>query len=213
MNSAAKREKKELDYFTIEGSYGGSQDWCRDYMMKIGGCAALTACDSCIYFDLLARRRQKTRTPLYPFDAEHLTRRDYVRFTKIMKPYLRPRWRGIDRLDLYTGGFGRYLSDCGCSDLEMEPLPGGCSAAEAAAALRRQIDHALPVPMLMLHHRDPEFSFYEWHWFLLTGCAFEADGRLLVKAATYGSWRWLDWRRFWETGYDERGGLVLYRFE
>ena len=43
--------QKELDYFTIEHSYGGNQDWFWDPMMKIGGCAALTACDSCIYLD------------------------------------------------------------------------------------------------------------------------------------------------------------------
>lgn len=43
--------QKELDYFTIEHSYGGNQDWFWDPMMKIGGCAAVTACDSSIYFD------------------------------------------------------------------------------------------------------------------------------------------------------------------
>ena len=44
--------KKELDYFTIEGCYGGNQDWFTNLVMHMGGCAAATACDSCIYFGL-----------------------------------------------------------------------------------------------------------------------------------------------------------------
>lgn len=43
---------KELKYFKIGSAYGGCQDWFSDYMMRIGGCGALTACDSSIYFDL-----------------------------------------------------------------------------------------------------------------------------------------------------------------
>ena len=54
--------KKELDYFRIGNSYGGNQDWFLDFMMKIGGCAALTACDSCIYLDLYKG------TELYPYE-------------------------------------------------------------------------------------------------------------------------------------------------
>ena len=41
--------KKELDYFTIEGCYGGNQDWFTNIVMNVGGCGAGTACVSCIY--------------------------------------------------------------------------------------------------------------------------------------------------------------------
>ena len=64
--------KKELDYFRIGNTYGGNQDWFPDFMMKIGGCAALTACDSCICLDLYKG------TTLYPFDKQRLTKKDYI---------------------------------------------------------------------------------------------------------------------------------------
>lgn len=34
---------KVLDYFSIEGAVGGSQEWFRNVVMYIGGCAAATA--------------------------------------------------------------------------------------------------------------------------------------------------------------------------
>lgn len=44
--------KKELEYFYIEDSYGGNQEWFTDFMMNRGGCGALTACDTCLYLHL-----------------------------------------------------------------------------------------------------------------------------------------------------------------
>ena len=41
--------RKELDYFWIDSAYGGIQDWFPERMMRLGGCAIVTACDSCIY--------------------------------------------------------------------------------------------------------------------------------------------------------------------
>ena len=60
--------QKELDYFMIEHSYGGNQEWFLDPMMKIGGCAAVTACDSSIYFDCY-----KGTEGLYPYEKTALT--------------------------------------------------------------------------------------------------------------------------------------------
>ena len=34
-----------------------------------------------------------------------------------------------------------------------------------------------------------------------------------VKAVTYGEWAWVDFDRLWDTGHEEKGGLVLYRWE
>lgn len=42
--------EKLLDYFIIDGEFGGDQDWFTNIVMHIGGCAAAAACDSCIYF-------------------------------------------------------------------------------------------------------------------------------------------------------------------
>ena len=44
--------KRELEHFYIGEAYGGSQDWFPTFMMRMGGCAAETACDSSIYFAL-----------------------------------------------------------------------------------------------------------------------------------------------------------------
>ena len=195
--------KKELDYFWIGNTYGGNQDWFPDLMMKIGGCAALTACDSCIYLDLYKG------TALYPYERQHLTKKDYIRFGMLMKPYLRPRWSGVDTLDIYIDGFQKYLSDRGCKTIHMAPVYGNRTVFEAEKAFKKQIDQELPVPCLLLNHKSRALKDYEWHWFLLTGYE-TSDDRCMVKAVTYGGWQWLDLKELWDTGYQRRGGLVLY---
>lgn len=69
----------ELSYFEIDGAIGGNQDWFSNVVMHIGGCAAAAACDSCIYF-----AKHFGNTGWYPFDVEHLTQEDYVRFSQMM---------------------------------------------------------------------------------------------------------------------------------
>ena len=54
--------KKELDYFMIDGEFGGNQDWFTNIVMNVGGCGAATACDSCIY--LAKYRGMKELYPL-----------------------------------------------------------------------------------------------------------------------------------------------------
>ena len=56
--------KRELDYFTVDGKPGGNQRWFWDPVLRIGGCAALCACDSCI-----ALARANGLTELCPYDA------------------------------------------------------------------------------------------------------------------------------------------------
>lgn len=72
--------EKLLDYFTIDDEFGGNQDWFTNIVMHIGGCAAATACDSCIYF-----AKHKGMESLYPYDINHLNKEDYKRFSQIMK--------------------------------------------------------------------------------------------------------------------------------
>ena len=45
---------------------------------------------------------------------------------------------------------------------------------------------------------------------MLTGYKKE-EGHFSVKAITYGGARWLDFRGLWNTGYEKKGGLILYR--
>lgn len=195
---------RELQYFQIGSAYGGRQDWFTDPVMRIGGCAAAAACDACLYFAL---RRGKVH--LYPYERDRLSREDYLRFSGVMKRYLRPRLGGVTRLELFTAGLGRYFRETGETALRMDTLPGGREADEGAQWVRRQIDGGYPVPFLLLRHRDQAFKGYVWHWFLLTGYRLEA-GRLQVKAVTYGGWRWLDLYALWDTGYRRKGGLILF---
>lgn len=209
-----KMMKRELDYFYIGESFGGNQDWCRDPMMHLGGCAALTACDICIYL-----ARKKGLTHLYPFDAGQVTKKDYLRFSKLMKPYLRPRSRGVNRTGLYTDGFSRYLSDIGDTRIIFDEFDGTVNVSDAWETVKSQIDDEMPVAYLMLQHRDKSLADFVWHWFLLVG--YEETGEDVmgpeeqknpmrkVKTATYGEGLWLDFDNLWKTGFDEKGGMVL----
>ena len=195
--------RKELEYFNVEGDYGGNQECFPDLMMKLGGCAAVTACDCCIYFDLYKG------TSLYPYSLDSLTRKDYYKFGMDMKRYLHPRWTGIDKLEIYIDGFGEFLSDHGCNSIKMKPLSGETDAANAKTAIVEQIDKGLPVPCLLLNHKSKAFKDFEWHWFLLTG--YEISGeKCMVKAVSYGKYHWFDFDDLWNTSHARKGGLIMF---
>ncbi len=194
---------RQLEHFEIGGKYGGYQNWFHDPTMKLGGCAAVTACDCCIYL-----ARECGVTEAYPFDAQALSKQDYLKFAKIMKPYLRPRVGGIDTLELYIDGVERYLDEQGVRGITLCGLHGDASAEEAAQAVVEQIDAGLPIPFLLLHHADINFRYYEWHWFLLNGYQ-QFEDTLLVKAVTYGDYQWLDFHSLWSTKTEPKGGMIL----
>lgn len=195
--------KNELPYFFINNSYGGNQDWFREAWMKLGGCAAETACDCCIYLDLYFG------TALYPFDKNKLTKEDYIRFGSVMKPYLHPRLSGIDRLDIYTDGFGKYLKDRD-SEITLECVEGTTDFEKAKEILKNQLDRGVPVPYLNLNHRDRRFKDYNWHWFIINGYE-EFEDSLMVKAVNYSSWEWFDFYELWNTGFPRKGGFILIK--
>jgi len=203
--------RRELEHFMIGDSYGGNQDWFRTFMMRIGGCGAETACDSSIYFALHRRIPD-----ICPFDAGHLTQEKYVDFAHQMEKYLWPRMTGIDRLEIYTEGYGKYLRDRGVWVLSMDVLSGDEPYAMARSAVRTQIDAGFPIPTLILRHRDPQFEDYVWHWFLINGYEIpessegETDA-MLVKAVTYSEYQWLDLKKLWNTGYKRRGGFIIFK--
>ncbi len=193
--------KKELPHYRIGSSYGGNQEWFRGFMMKIGGCAAETAIECCIYFD------RSFSTKLCPFDVNKITKEDFISFGEIMKPYLTPRMSGINRLSLFTDGFSDYLKSKN-SSVSFENFEGDRPYEAAERALVNQLDNNIPVPYLCLYHSDRRFKDYEWHWFLINGYEIK-DGRLLVKAVTYSAWEWLDFYNLWHTGRENKGGMVL----
>lgn len=196
--------KKELEYFMIGNSYGGNQEWFSSFMMRLGGCGAESACDCSIYFSRVFGRKS-----LYPFDDSSILKSDYVSFSRIMEPYLRPRRTGINTLDIYMDGYGAYLADKGETSISMRGLRGESPYETARDAVRSQIDRDIPVVCLTLYHSNRRFKDYQWHWYILNGYD-ECDGEMGVKAVTYSEYEWLDLRGLWDTGRMEKGGLVLF---
>jgi len=197
-------EKRELPHFRIAGAYGGNQRWMIDAWMHIGGCAALTTCDFLIYCAL-----HKDRAELYPYDLTLLGKRDYRKFGMSMKPYLRPREMGIKDLDTYMDGVRIYLEDIDVTDITLHGFDGGRSFEEARNCIIQQVDGGLPLAYLMLKHEDKKFDFFEWHWFLVNGYHQREDG-FYIKAATYGDAHWLCLDELWDTGFEEKGGMVIF---
>ena len=199
-------KKNELEYFKIGASLGGQQEWYSrftNFGMNIGGCAAITACDSAIYFEKYFGVRG-----LYPFNLENLTREDYLRFGKIMEPYLYPRWSGVDKLEIYLDGFGRFLSDRGVKNIKLSGWSGENNISDTFEKICRQIDAKLPIPCLILNHKSTIMADYVWHWFIIGG--YEFGNSASIKAISYGIGRWFDFTTFWDTGYQRKGGLILF---
>ena len=197
---------KELDYFWVGEEYGGRQSLLPDFIMRFAGCAAVTACDSLIYMTLY-----KNLKNLCPFSTDQLRGRDYVAFFKTVKPYLRPRLMGINRLEIFVAAFKKFLKEHGTFFLDVLPWSGDHDEQNTVETIKQQIDRGFLIPYLLLHHKNPNFENYEWHWFLLTGYDEKPDGRFLVKAVTYGAYEWLDFAKLWNTGYDRKGGLILFK--
>ena len=202
--------EKKLDFFYIGDSYGGNQDWCFDHMMQLGGCAAVTACDSSIFFALHHGKRS-----LYRGNLEKMEKDEYLYFTEEMKDYLHPRWSGIDKPALFVEGYTHFLKNRGENGIGMEIFPGDGEEAEARKKIIAQIEQTLPVPILILNHNDPKMEDYVWHWFLLIGYRYEEtagneEDSFSVQAVTYSKANWVNFHRLWNTGKDVKGGLILY---
>ena len=196
--------KKELPHFKIGSAYGGTQEWCPTYWMNIGGCAAITACDCSIYFELY-----KNFHGLYPYDINAISQADYVDFAYVMEPYLKPRESGIDRLDIYIDGFSQFRSNHNALNITLEPWEGTNSLEATKDIIIQQIDNGWPIPCLTLLHQHPSMEDYVWHWYIINGYE-QFDNTLMVKTVTYGTWRWFDLATLWDTGKSPKGGLIIF---
>lgn len=196
--------KRELEYFNIGNSYGGNQRWMMDPWMHIGGCAALTTCDILIYLAL-----HKGKPELCPYPADKITKKQYRRFAMSVRSYLQPRESGIKDIRTYMEGTAAYLEDIGETGIKLAGMSGSEEYEKAEAALMEQIDNGMPAAYLMLKHHDSRFDFFDWHWFPVIG--YEAgDSGVYIKAATYGRAHWLPLAELWDTGFDEKGGIVTF---
>lgn len=163
--------------------------------------------------------QQQTAAFIFPFiktflmqrprPRKKMTKAAYLELGMIMKPYLKPRITGIDKLSIYMEGFTNYLCDRGINDLILTGWSGNHSYESSAELVKHQIDAGWPLPYLNLKHRAPSFRDLVWHWFLLTGYETFHD-EVMVKVTTYGSWRWLSLKELWDTGYKQKGGLILF---
>lgn len=201
--------KKVLPHFYIGESLGGQQEWysrLTDFGMNVGGCAAITACDCAICFEKYFGLRG-----LYPFDLQNITREDYLRFGKIMEPYLYPRWSGVDKLEIYLDGFGRFLRDRNVTNLNLSPWAGENDFDDSRRIIIRQIDSSYPIPCLTLNHQAAALQDYVWHWFILNGYEIRGD-EFFVQAVTYGIGQWFNFATLWDTGYQRKGGLILFQY-
>lgn len=202
---------KEIPYFRIEGAFGGNQDWFTNIVMNMGGCGAATACDCCIYFARFLGLKE-----LYPFDIAALSIQDYKDFSQIMKPYIRPRVGGVKNPQWFIDGFEKYIRDVNEKTgsqirIDMDIFDGERSVDEARTLIMEQIDHRMPVPCLLLRHQDvKQFKDYTWHWFLLVGYE-DLEEDLRIKTATYGEAEEFSLKELWDTGYEEKGGLIRLR--
>ena len=194
--------KKILDYFMIDGAPGGNQDNLIEWDMNKGGCGAVTACDVCMFL----ARQDKFRM-LYPFSTERFSNDDFIRFASIMKPFLYPRYHGIDFLETYICGFYDYMQSVHSSSLVLEGLSGNVPYDVFAQAVVSQIDRGFPVPYLMLMHHDPKLDDFNWHWFNLAGYE-ETEEDFRVMTVTYGEYLWFSLRHMWDTKNGRKGGIV-----
>ena len=196
--------KKVLDYFMIENAPGGNQDWLPEWDMNMGGCAAVTACDVCIFL-----ARYKKFRKLFPFDLDpqNLTHMDFVRFAAVMKPYLTPRYHGIDFLETYICGLYEYFRKIDNDSLILEGVSGKVDYEIFAQAIKNQIDRNFPVPYLLLNHHDIKLDDFEWHWFNLAGYE-ELDNDMNVLTVTYGEYQWFSLRNLHETRNERKGGII-----
>ena len=112
-------------------------------------------------------------------------------------------------MDIYIDGFTKFLHDRVVTDITLSPWSGNNSLDDTKDVIKQQIDNGWPIPCLTLLHEHPAMDDYVWHWYILNGYESFQDS-VMVKAVSYGSWRWLDLDMLWSTGHDRKGGLIIF---
>ena len=194
-------KRHEIDYYEIEGTPGGSQDWCTDFWMNLGGCAALAAGDMAICLS-----KNHGLKDCCPYDPELISKADYDRYAMILKPYIRPRFNGVTKLSIFTQGFKKYLNDRGY-DPVYRLCPGEKPLEEAEAFVREMLEKNLPIACLILFHKKEELKDLNWHWFSVTGYE-EIEGEFFVYYHTYGEKHLISLGELWDTGSPVKGGMI-----
>ncbi len=195
--------EKELDFFKIDGTYyGGDQNWHTHHMMKLGGCSAICACEQCVQ----AARDFAGLRGLYPYDPNHVSKTDFLRFFETMFRYIYPGIGGLTSVDKFERMFQRYAESVNVP-ISFQKLDGHADIEQAKTFVKEAIDDGVPVMYLMLKHADVAFDEFEWHWFNLTGYEQHAD-TMTTTFATWGRKCSFDFVRAWDTRRFFRGGML-----
>lgn len=200
--------KHELNFITIDGRYyGGDQNWHpTNRWMRLGGCSAVCACEICAYL----AKEFSDQTSLYPYDANHITKEEFLKFFETMFQYIYPGLTGLTRIEKFVQMFEHYVSSQTQTSVMIRSLGGEHSVREAEEFIRASIDAKIPLAYLLLSHKDRAFNEYEWHWFTVTGYE-ESEQGFYVIFATWGRKHRFLLEEAWDTGKKKRGGLVAVR--
>ncbi|HBU13344.1 MAG TPA: hypothetical protein DEB31_11705 [Clostridiales bacterium] len=197
-------DKNELDFFLIDGKYyGGDQNWHTHKMMKLGGCSAVCACETCIWL----AKTKPSLAGLYPYDTKYISKEDFLRFFETVFQFIHPGIGGLTSVEKFARMLHKYIDTTGVK-ARTRALGGNMPYAAAREFVRGAIDRGLPVMYLMLKHKDDAFADYEWHWFTLTGYE-EVQGGMDVMFATWGKKHSFRLDQAWDTGKAWRGGMVV----
>lgn len=79
-----------------------------------------------------------------------MTKAAYLELGMIMKPYLKPRITGIDKLSIYMEGFTNYLCDRGINDLILTGWSGNHSYESSAELVNTRLMPDGPCRTLIL---------------------------------------------------------------
>ncbi len=190
----------ENEILSVNGSYGGSQKWFTRPMMKLGGCSTVCACHAACE---LARKHGKAA--LYPFETKDLTLRQFRSFGTQMYKYVYPGFRGMPETRLFVRAFSDWCEHCG-ETVGFDTLEGGAPYEAAENFIREHIERGISVQYLLLEHENNGIDDIEWHWFTVTG--FSDDNDFEIVYSTWGERRIASLELLWNTGKEEKGGLV-----
>ena len=193
--------QKELPILRIEGAYGGDQHWFHHPMMRLGGCSTVCACH--LAAELALRFGRKN---LFPYASGQISRIQFCRFARKVYRYVHPYRRGMPETALFESCFSAYADTVG-ETVQYESLSGTATCQQAEYFIRDVIDRGHTVQYLLLEHADPGIDDIEWHWFTVTG--YDDAKEFDIIFSTWGERRRENLTRLWNTGKEEKGGLLM----
>ncbi len=194
---------QELTFVDIDGAYGGDQHWMTHPRQNRGGCSTVCACE----ISILLANKYSGLQKLYRPDSLRTPKADFMRYVEEVFDYIYPHEHGLDTLELFVKSYEDFAKTKN-TKVSYHTLDGAAAYEKAEAFVKAAIDNGLPLAYLLLRHTDQRFLEYNWHWFTVTGYAQTASGLELIFG-TWGTRRTLPFRDLWNTGHEQKGGMVV----